>query len=46
MALPPERTEIEAALAPRPPEHRNWLPGEPVATLRAENIEHGAEVPA
>lgn len=39
---PAERAGIEAALAMRPiPATRNWLPGEDLATLLAENIEHG-----
>lgn len=39
---PQERTEIEVELQLRPvPSTRNWIPGEPVAHLTAENIEHG-----
>lgn len=34
-----------AVLALRPPQHRGWLPGETVASLTAENIEHGIEAP-
>jgi len=37
--------EIEEALRPRPPDRRNWLPGEPVALLLAENVEHGVVDP-
>lgn len=35
------RVEIERLLHPRPVEHQNWHPGEPIANLAAENIEHG-----
>jgi len=39
---PAERAQIEAVLLARPvPEHRNWLPGETVAMLIAENLAHG-----
>lgn len=40
---PPAKTEqsIEKALAPRPPRNAHWLPGETVADLLAENVEHG-----
>jgi hypothetical protein len=41
---PPERmrSQIEAYLQARPaPATRNWLPGETVEHLRAENREHG-----
>lgn len=40
--FPPNRGAIEAALLRRPvPATRNWLPGEPVEQLRAENAAHG-----
>lgn len=32
---------LEAALAIRPTENRNWSPGESVADLHRENTEHG-----
>lgn len=34
---PPDEDGIDAALAPRLPINRNWLPGETVAELEAEN---------
>lgn len=37
------RGEIEAALLPRPVRNRQWLPGETVAKLRAENKAAGIE---
>ena len=37
--------EIEEALRPRSPGFRNWLPGEPVAVIYAENVEHGVVDP-
>lgn len=40
-----ERQEIERLLLLRPVEHRNWWPGETVAMLRAENVEHGLPAP-
>lgn len=33
--------QITALLAARPPAYRNWLPGETVLDLLAENIDHG-----
>lgn len=42
--FPAERAEIERLLLKRPaPENRNWLIGEPVEHLRAENAAHGLE---
>jgi hypothetical protein len=38
---PLDRDEIEAALNVRPAPNRNWLPGETVADLLAENAERG-----
>lgn len=39
---PQDRYEIARVLMERPvPETRNWLPGETVLHLQAENIEHG-----
>lgn len=32
---------ILGLLAPRPPENRNWIPGEDVNILYFENLEHG-----
>lgn len=44
VVLPADREAIEAALLPRPDiTTRNWLPGESVADLLAENAEHGIE---
>ena len=37
---PPERHEIELALAPRPKANQNWIRGEPLAALLIENREH------
>ena len=37
---PEDLEEIAAALKPRPLQNRNWWPWEPIAQLRAENIEH------
>lgn len=46
--FPRDRQRIEAALIQRPTRNRNWLPGETVDQLIAENIEHLglAELPA
>jgi hypothetical protein len=41
LVWPPDAVAIEAALAIRPTENRNWLPGESVSDLRRENNEHG-----
>ena len=47
--FPPERQAIERLLALRPEtkkgvaSHRNWRPGETLADLRRENIEHGVK---
>lgn len=41
VALPADRAAIEAALAVRPEENRNWVPGETVDDLLRENREHG-----
>ena len=43
VAWPARKTTIRALklLAKRPNENRNWLPGEPVEMLEAENVEHG-----
>lgn len=42
VAWPAEAAEIEAALALRPRVvTRNWVPGEPVAALLAENVREG-----
>lgn len=38
---PAERRRIERLLSPRPIANQNWLPGETLADLLAENIEHG-----
>jgi hypothetical protein len=39
---PPNVADIEALVMPRPvPATRNWLPGETMLDLLAENIEHG-----
>lgn len=35
------RLRIEAALAPRPRDNRNWVPGETASQLEAENRLHG-----
>jgi hypothetical protein len=41
------RVEVERILMERPnPRNRNWLPGETVFTLLAENIAHGIYPPA
>lgn len=46
VAWPEEREAIEALLDVRPvPASRNWLPGESVEALRAENAVRGIEVP-
>jgi hypothetical protein len=39
--FPERRQEIEAALEPRPAQNRNWLPGETVEDILAENSKHG-----
>lgn len=41
VAWPEEAALIEAALAPRLLENRNWLPGETVFDLERENALHG-----
>lgn len=42
VVLPDEREAIERALLLRPMvENRNWLAGESLAALEAENVEHG-----
>lgn len=41
VSLPVERREVERLCAKRAPANRNWLPGESVANLIAENIMHG-----
>jgi len=39
---PPNVVDIEALVMPRPvPTTRNWLPGESLHDLLAENVEHG-----
>lgn len=38
---PKDRTKIEALLLVRPPEARNWQPGETLKFLRDENKERG-----
>lgn len=39
---PPNLADIEAVLSLRPAEEtRNWLPGETIADLHVENLEHG-----
>jgi len=39
---PPNMADIEALVMPRPvPATRNWLPGESLHDLLAENLEHG-----
>lgn len=45
VVFPDDRLAIEAVLVKRPNHvHRNWLRGETVATLTAENIAHGDPV--
>lgn len=45
VSWPDEAKRIVEALAARPvPSTRNWLPGETVAMLEAENVEHGVPV--
>ena len=45
VVFPKHRAEIENVLLKRPdPVHRNWLIGETVEDLRAENRAHGIEV--
>jgi hypothetical protein len=39
--LPKIKDKVEEAVRVRPPEHRNWTPGETLALLREENKEHG-----
>ncbi len=42
--FPDDREGVEAVLLHRPrTETRNWFPGESVAQLQAENVEHGLE---
>ena len=41
VVFPPERELLEPELIARPLEARNWVPGETVAQLRAENAERG-----
>ena len=38
---PAQFDAITSSVSVRPIPNRNWMPGETVATLRAENIEHG-----
>lgn len=38
---PEQRSDIEQVLRERFTEHANWLPGETVEQLRAENVENG-----
>lgn len=38
---PSDRPQIEAVLAARKPQHRNWVPGETVAMLEDDNRAHG-----
>ncbi len=46
VVLPPDRAAIEAVLVLRPDvATRNWLPGETVGDLVAENIANGVPVP-
>lgn len=40
-AWPPDRPAIEAALDRRQPANQNWVPGETVADLLAENAANG-----
>lgn len=42
--FPENRAEIEALLAVRPLQNRNWYPGETLAQLEAENQEHREEL--
>jgi hypothetical protein len=43
--VPADYRKILQALAKRPAsENRNWLPGETVELLHAENLEHGTAV--
>lgn len=47
VGFPEDLGEIERALGARPsPANRNWLPGETVERLRAENDVHLAKAPA
>ena len=41
VTLPTKRKEIEALLGKRPIVNQNWLPGEKVEDLEAENIKFG-----
>ena len=43
VAYPANADAIEAVLMRRPEEHRNWLPGEPLASLIRENSANGLE---
>jgi hypothetical protein len=43
---PPDKAEIERILRLRPAaKHMNWHPGETLADLRLQNIQHGDPVP-
>lgn len=41
---PEDRTEIERLTLVRPTVNRNWSPGESVALLAAENLEHEVRI--
>jgi hypothetical protein len=42
VVVPTDRKSIEKVILARPlPQNRNWVPGETVAKLKAENVERG-----
>ena len=41
VVIPDYAADIERVCAYREPRYRNWLPGETVETLEAENVAHG-----
>lgn len=45
VVLPDERQEIEVVTGLRPRRaNRNWLPGESVGDLKAQNLRHGVKI--
>ena len=44
VVYPPERAEIERILRPREIKYMNWMPGESLDDLRAENATHEVSV--
>ena len=44
LIFPKNRKAIEMELIQRPEPNRNWYPGESISKLKAENVEHKAEL--